>query len=110
LHALFVVLALLDMRRSEALGLRWEDVDLDQGGLRVRRSLHRIGGKLTVLPTRTQQSGRTVPLPAMVTRALRDHQARQDRERTALSARWPNLGYVFTTPIGTQVDPRNRTG
>jgi hypothetical protein len=34
---------------------------------------------------------------------------RQDREREALGARFPNLGYVFTTPIGTPVEPRNCT-
>jgi integrase len=42
LFALFVVIALLGLRRSEALGLIWEDVDLGRGLLTVRRGLHRI--------------------------------------------------------------------
>jgi integrase len=109
LHALFVVFALLGLRRSEALGLRWDDVDLDAGVLRVRRSLHRADGKLTVFDTKTQRSARAVPLPALVVRALRHHKLHQDAERQQLGARWPNLGYVFTTPIGTPIDPRNCT-
>ncbi len=38
-----------------------------------------------------------------------EHRGRQDAERQALGANWPDLGYVFTTPIGTPIDPRNCT-
>jgi integrase len=71
LHAMFVVFAVLGMRRSEVLGLRWDDVDLDEGRLVVRRGLQRVDGRLQVLPTKTARSRRTVPLPAMVVRALK---------------------------------------
>lgn len=53
LHALIMVFALLGLRRSDALGLRWDDVDLHAGVLRVRRSLHRVEGKLAVFDTKT---------------------------------------------------------
>ncbi len=109
LHALFVVVAVLGLRRSEVLGLRWEDVDLSEGVLRVRRGLHRVDGGLTVMPTKTRRSERVVPLPELVVRALREHRQRQEVERAALGPRWPDLGYVFTTPIGTPIDPRNCT-
>jgi integrase len=109
LYAMFVVFALLGIRRSEALGLRWEDVDLDQDVLRIRRGLQRVDGNLRLLPTKTERSKRPVPLPAMVSRALREHRIRQDAERESLGHNWPDLGYVFTTPIGTPIDPRNCT-
>ncbi len=109
LHALFVVFAVLGLRRSEALGLRWDDVDLEAGVLRVRRSLHRVEGQLATFPTKTQRSARAAPLPALVVRVLRNHQQGQEAERLALGARWPSLGYIFTTPIGTLLDPRNCT-
>jgi integrase len=86
LYAMFVVFAVLGMRRSEVLGLRWEDVDLDQGAIRIRRSLHRVDGKLTVYATKTQRSERTVPLPTFVVRALRGHRIMQDAERESLAA------------------------
>lgn len=109
LYALFVVVAVLGMRRSEVLGLRWEDVDLDAGVLRVQRGLQRAGGSLVTLPTKTRRSARVVPLPGVVVRALRGHRKAQEAERLALGPRWPDLGYVFTTPVGTPIDPRNCT-
>lgn len=109
LYAMFVVLAVLGIRRSEVLGLRWEDVDLERGVVEIRRGLHRVDGKLTVFPTKTRGSERAVPLPPIVLRTLRVHRTKQNAEREALGARWPDLGYVFTTPIGTPIDPRNCT-
>jgi integrase len=97
------------MRRSEVLGLRWEDVDLDAGVLRVRRGLHRVDGHLAVFGTKSKRSERTVPLPTYVVRVLRDHLRQQEQERDALGPKWPHSGYVFTTPIGTPIDPRNCT-
>lgn len=37
------------------------------------------------------------------------HRQAQDSERVGLAEKWPDLGYVFTTPIGTPIDPRNCT-
>ncbi|MGC5021323.1 tyrosine-type recombinase/integrase [Micromonospora sp. DT47] len=59
---------MLGLRRSEALGLRWDDVDLEAGVLRVRHD-------------KQQRSARAVPLRALVVRALRDHQRGQEGER-----------------------------
>lgn len=108
-YALLVVLALLGLRRSEALGLTWSDVDLDAGSMQIRRGLQRIDGRLATLPTKTARSRRTIPLPRMVVEALAQHRDRQSKERVELAARWPDLGYVFTTAIGTPMDPRNCT-
>jgi len=107
LHAMFVTLAVLGLRRSELLGLRWEDVDLVGGTMQVRRGLHRIDGKLRVMPTKTHRSRRTIPLPGPVLARLRVHLSQQERERLQLAERWPDSGFVFTTPIGTPIDPDN---
>jgi integrase len=109
LRAMFVVLALLGLRRSELLALQWADVDLDGGALQVRHGLHRVGGRLQLLPTKTLRSRRTIPLPPMVVRELRAHRERQEEERLGLAASWPDVGFVFTTPIGTPIDPDNCT-
>lgn len=107
LHGLLVVIALLGLRRSEVLGLRWEDIDLDAGTLTVNQGLHRIEGKLQVMPTKTARSRRTLPLPDVVAEVLREHRDRQEKERVELAERWPSSGFVFTTPIGTPIDPDN---
>lgn len=106
---MLVVFALLGMRRSEVLGLKWDDVDLDEGTLRIRRGLQRIDGSLVELPTKTLRSRRTVPLPAYVVRVLREQLERQQKWAAEAGGVFRDLGYVFTTQIGTPIDPRNCT-
>ena len=55
------------------------------------------------------RSRRTIPLPGMVVDLLTRHRGAQEKERVQLAEKWPDLGFVFTTPIGTPVDPRNCT-
>lgn len=105
LYALLVVVALLGLRRSEVLGLTWQDVDLVNGMLSIRRGLHRIGGELRTMDTKTARSRRTIPLPAVVSEALSSHKAAQARELADLGI--GGSGHVFTTTIGTPLDPDN---
>lgn len=108
MEARWLVGLALGMRQGEALGLWWDDLDLDAGLLRVRRALQRRrGGGLVFADPKTQRSKRTIPLPAQLADALRDHYARQEQERTAAGSLWRGSPCVFTTPIGTPVDPRN---
>jgi integrase len=98
----------LGLRQGEALGLWWEDIDLPAGLLRVRRALQRQrGGGLVFTAPKTARSKRTIPLPGQLVHALEDHQARQDKERVAAGLLWRGSPYVFTTPVGTPIDPRN---
>jgi integrase len=107
LAAALVLLLLLGLRRSEVLGLRWDDVDLDRRVLHVRQGLHWLEGRLQFLPPKTRRSRRTVPLPSLCADALREHRARQDRERAESLHPWPDLGLGFVTTIGTPIDPNN---
>lgn len=50
------------LRRGELLGLKWEDIDLERGGLRVRRQISRIDGEITEAPLKTKNAYRTLPL------------------------------------------------
>jgi integrase len=108
LHALWVTVLLLGLRRSEACGLHWSDVDLNKGTVRITRGLQRTGGVLRELPTKTRRSRRTVPLPAVVVQALREHRDRQDEQR-ANTRYWQDTPYVFTSRIGTPLEPRTLT-
>jgi len=51
------------LRRGEALGLRWKDIDLDRGELRVSQTLQRVDGRLQIVPPKSERSRRRVPLP-----------------------------------------------
>lgn len=108
LFALFAVGVALGLRKGELLGLRWSDVDLDQGMLRVRQSVQRVyGAGLVFGPPKSPRSRRDIPLPAFAVRVLREHRTRQSEERLALGPYWEDSGLVFTSTIGTVVEPRN---
>lgn len=106
LHALWVLLVMLGMRRGEALAVRWADVDLDAGTVAVLGSLQRVGHQLQRVPTKTRGSLRTIPLPAPCVEALRSHRARQHSDRLAAGTRWVETDLVFTTKHGTPIEPR----
>ena len=107
LGALFTAALLLGVRRGEALGLAWADVDLDRGVLRVRQALQRAGGVLRLGPVKSDGSARFVAMPMPCVEAFRRHRERQDAERVAAGAKWHESGLVFTTPIGTPMEPAN---
>jgi integrase len=82
MQARWLVGLALGLRQGEALGLRWEDVDLDARLLRVRRALQRRrGGGLILTEPKTQRSKRTIPLSGQLAAALEDHRVRQAKER-----------------------------
>jgi integrase len=83
--------------------LKWEDVDLDAGSLRVNRALS--GGKLTA--PKTKRSRRRIDLSAASVAALRAHRKRQLEERMRLSALWRDHGLVFPSAVGTPLSHRN---
>ena len=107
LEALYTVALACGLRQGEALGLRWQDIDLDAGSLRVCHALQRVEGTLTLVEPKTARSRRTVALPTIVVKALRAHRARQLEERLLAGRRWQEAGFVFTSTIGTPLDARN---
>jgi len=106
LYAVYVLALLLGLRRGELLGLRWSAVDLRRGTLRVQASLQRVGGQLAFTPPKTKRSRRAIPLPRAVVKVLREHRACQEVER-ASAEMWADDDLVFTTSIGTPIEPRN---
>lgn len=109
LEALFLTALVLGLRRGEVIALRWSDLDLDTGTVRIGNSLQRLDGRLQLVPTKTKQSTATVAMPEGLVTVLRRHRARQQEERLALGADWPGTDLVFTSTTGTPLEPRNVT-
>ncbi|WP_250291456.1 site-specific integrase [Frankia sp. CiP1_Cm_nod1] len=107
LYALVVLALFLGLRRGELLGLQWSDVDTDRGTLTIRRTLQRTGGALHLVTPKTDTSFRTLPLIGLVADALTEHRKLQDAEREAAGKRWVSTDHVFTTKIGTVIEPGN---
>jgi integrase len=73
-EALYVLSLTVGLRMGEALGLKWSDMDLDAGMLRVNRQLQRIReGDGLVFYEPKNASRRTVELPQRAVEALRSH-------------------------------------
>lgn len=109
LEALYTVALALGLRKGEALGLKWEDIDEAAGVIRVRRQLQRVKGKLILRDLKTAKSRRNLPLPAALVGKLHAHRARQAEAELLAHARWQHSDLVFTSTIGTPLDPRNVT-
>jgi integrase len=58
-------------------------------------------------PPKSSKSRRTIPLPAASAKALRAHRANQAAEALALGPAWVDSGLVFTSTVGTVIEPRN---
>ena len=99
--ALFVLALTTGLRRGELLALRWEDVDMNSRQLRVHRALQRADGKLRIVEPKTSMSRRTVVLPKLAVRHLREHRKRQNARRLALGEAWREHGLVCASTIGT---------
>ncbi|MEU4231970.1 tyrosine-type recombinase/integrase [Nonomuraea sp. NPDC026600] len=107
----------LGLRRGEALSLRWEDIDLDNAVIKVGPSLQRLRGeldqetgrrrgRLAVVRAKTEGSDAKLAIPRAVVVLLRQHKVDQAAERLAAKV-WADPGLVFTTSVGTPIEPRN---
>lgn len=96
----------LGLRQGEALGLRWEDVDLDEGVIQVRQTLMRLKGQGIVFGTPKSAAGRrAMVMPASLHAALRKHRSEQTARRLELGNHWTDSGLVFTLDDGRPIDP-----
>jgi integrase len=106
LEALYLVTAMLGLRLGEGLGLRWQDVELDTGTLRVRQAVQRVDGQLIIKEPKTAKSRRTLTLPAIAIESLRRHRDRQTFEANTAKS-WLDSGLVFTNNCGGPLEPSN---
>jgi len=113
LEGMYVLTLALGLRIGEVTGLRWSDVDLDAGTLRVTHSLQWIrpvgqrAAQPQLLDPKTKESKRELELAEPTVEALRQHRARWRDEKLALGPRSLNdFDLVFTGPAGEPLNPR----
>jgi len=95
-EALYLLAMFLGLRRGEVLGLLKEDIDLERQELRITGQIQLIRGKVERVPTKTEASRRTLPIPdvilPLVKKALQEH---------------PDSPLLFPSEAGTPIRPRN---
>ena len=97
LSALFSVALACGLRLGEATGLKWEDVDLSTGEVRIRQQLQVVKRQLVLQDLKTVKSRRTLALPPVCVNALRAYRTRQREQRLKAGPDWVESGLVFTT-------------
>lgn len=110
LYALFYVALGTGLRRGELLGLRWQDVDLNEGRLTVRQEIVRKSKGTLVKAPKTEKSRATISLSRGVVEVLKKHKARQAQERLLMGDQYHDSGLVFTTFEGKPLDPSYISG
>ncbi|WP_083751108.1 tyrosine-type recombinase/integrase [Kribbella sp. ALI-6-A] len=125
-HVRWAIALALGLRQGEALGLKWSDIDLDSGVLKVRRSLNRPKYKhgcdgscgrspgrckerqlsrSQTSPTKSRAGRRTIGLPSELTEILRQHKEEQAVERVTARQLWKEEGWVFAKRTGECLSP-----
>jgi len=116
LKAAFILCLGSGLRLGELLALRWEDVDLDEGIIKVRQTLNRLKTldensptktKLIFQEPKTEKGKRNVPIPDSVLAELKAHKSRQRLEKLKVGAEYNKENLVFCTEIGTPLEPRS---
>ena len=109
LYAAYHLIALRGLRRGEAAGLRWCDVDLDGKSAVISQQLQQYDGRLAVCPPKTPHSVRVIALDRTTVAALAGHRDRQRAEAAAYGPGYRDSGYVFTCLNGDPMAPDRLT-
>lgn len=113
---LYKVIVFTGLRKSEALGLSWSNIDFDSHVLRINQQLQKRpqrDGGYTIAPVK-QDRVRFITVSSYVIKILTDRKAKQDSERETAGPTWTDFclpsgksaQLVFTNPDGTPVNPK----
>ena len=105
LYAAYHLIALRGLRRGEAAGLRWCDIDLDADTAVISWQLQQYDGHLVLCPPKTARGERVIALDRTTVAALRAHRAAQQAERASAGDGYHDSGYVFTRANGEPMAP-----
>ena len=95
-YELFLLELSTGMRRGEILGLKWSDVNLQTGSLKIARQVVAAGEQILVQSPKTKNSVRTVVLPPYMVEILIE----MKKSRTC--------EWIFPSPVKSG-EPRNPT-
>jgi integrase len=99
-------LTLLGLRREEVGGLRWSDIDLETGALRIRQARVDVNGRDTIVSPKTDRSARDLPVPARELAMLKAMRSAHLRERLAVGRPLTDGDLLLSRVDGTPLPVR----
>lgn len=103
-YALFHTALGTGMRRGELAGLRWGEVDLEAGLIRVSAQVTELKGGKVFSEPKTRASRRVIAISLEAVEVLRQHKTKQEEEKIKMGGKWKEHDLVFPTTIGTPID------
>lgn len=114
---LFINIALtLGLRRGEMLGLTWDDINLTDGEISIRRTMKeerrftasgRANVTLVTDKTKTRASERTLKIGLTVLSAIQRHKDNVSAWKQRAGTDWPETNWVFVSQNGKPLFPSN---
>ena len=100
------LIAYTGMRRGEGMGLRWQNVNLEEGTIRIETS--RVQTRVGILQEtpKTDSGRRTINLDAGTVEVLREHRERQSKMREEMGELFQDGGWVFGDELGNPISPK----
>jgi len=100
-------LTLLGLRREEVGGLRWSDMDLETGVLRIRQARVDVNGRDMIVPTKTDRSVRDLPAPPRELAMIKTMRSVHLRERLAVGRPLAEGDLLLSRADGTPLPVRD---
>jgi integrase len=106
LFAFYRLAAFTGARRSEVLGLKWTDLDLENKRVFIERvRVKTRDGVQEVGTTKGGDGRRVVTLDDTTINTLKEHRKQQFEERLSIGEGWTETGYLFVQEDGQPIDP-----
>lgn len=103
------VLLFIGIRRGELCGLEWNDINLNNGYVYIRRSVSSVSGLGVVeIDTKRESSQRLLTMPNVLINTLAKNKEWQAEQRKQLGDMWQGCrgsGKVFTGQLGDRLHP-----
>jgi len=106
----FYNIALLGLRINEITALKWDDINFEEGTIRIVHQLQRAkGGGWELTDPKSSTGRRTIGLPDVIASGLKSHRKKQLEEKISAGSKWQENGFVFTTSMGSPLHSDNIT-
>ncbi|MEG2638952.1 MAG: tyrosine-type recombinase/integrase [Clostridiales bacterium] len=100
------LLLLTGMRRGEAMGLEWKDINFEQSVINIVRTSQYISGQGIITDeTKNESSKRAIKSPNSLLVDLRKYRLWQNEERLKIGDQWENHDRLFTQWNGKPMNP-----